>query len=77
MVSGLLDVSLSPKTIYFIFGDPKKPQIIQEHVQKTGAEKIDDPSKKILKILDMRSIPIENEMKFGNMEPISFANIQK
>ena len=29
MISGLLDVRLSPKTIYFLFGDPRISQIIQ------------------------------------------------
>ena len=30
MISGFGDVSPSPKTILFIFGDPRIPQIIQE-----------------------------------------------
>ena len=31
MISGFVDVSPSPKTIYFIFGDPRIPHIIQEN----------------------------------------------
>ena len=34
MILGVLNVSLSPKTIYFIFGDPKTPQTIQQKTAK-------------------------------------------
>ena len=45
--------------------------------EKTGAGNDQDPSNKILKILHMESISIENpEMEICNMDKISFENIE-
>ena len=46
-------------------------------LEQTGAENSDEPSKKILKILDMRSVSIKNEIESGYMDQTSFKYLQK
>ena len=62
MISGFSEVSLSPKNIYFISGDTRLPQIIQENTESFLGDSI---------FIDIEALEI------GNFEIVERAGVDK